>query len=87
VIDDFFAWLPGNDVIDWMAIAGTAFCVGGPIAFGLWALRDKFRPSHGEHWRPIDEPAPELVKPVAAPAGHRSEYERIIAESGKAGDF
>jgi hypothetical protein len=87
MIDDFFAWLPGNTVIDPAAIVGTLFVLTLALGFPLWMLLDRLRPSHGEHWRPIDEPAPELVKPVAAPAGHRSEYERIIAESGKAGDF
>jgi hypothetical protein len=68
MIDDFFAWLPGNTVIDPAAIVGTFVRADARVGFPA-----------------VD--APELVKPVAAPAGHRSEYERIIAESGKAGDF
>lgn len=56
------SWLTGNLVIDWMAIAGTVFLL---LVFGglpLWALWDKFRPQHGEHFRPIGD------SEVAAPA-------------------
>lgn len=53
-------WLTGNLVIDWMAIAGTAFLV---LVFGglPW---DKFRPQHGEHFRPVGEPAPAVSEPA-----------------------
>lgn len=43
------SWLTGNAVIDWMAIAGTVFCLGVPAAFGLWILWDRIHPASGQH--------------------------------------
>lgn len=58
MIGNLFAWLPGNDVLDWATVGGTAFCLFVPAAFLLWALRDKLRHGAGDHHRPFGEDAP-----------------------------
>jgi hypothetical protein len=62
MIDVVSSWLTGNPVIDAMAIAGTVFLL---LIFGglpLWAFLDRFRASHGEHWRPVGEVAPAVAE-------------------------
>lgn len=58
------SWLTGNLVIDITAIAGVAFYGAILLGFPLWMLRDKLRRGHGEHFRPIGEPAPAVSEPA-----------------------
>lgn len=72
MIDAFFAWLPGDDILDWAAIIGTAFLVLVFVVLPLWALVDHLRPSKGEHFRPVGEAASavsEPAEPVAVKSG------------------
>lgn len=65
MIDDFFAWLPGNDVIDWLFLIGTVVVVafvGFVLVGGVGLLADWLRSR-----KPVRKQAP------AAPATSESE--------------
>lgn len=64
------SWLTGGGAIDWAAIVGTAFCLAVFFGFIGWAAWDKFRPQHGEHFRPIGEP-PAVVESAVPVEGKR----------------
>jgi hypothetical protein len=64
MIADFFAWLPGPLAYDIFAIIGTLVLLVLFVGLPVWAFLDRFRPSHGEHYRPIGEAAAVVAVPA-----------------------
>lgn len=65
------SWLTGNPVIDSMAFAHVGVWALLGLGFPLWLSWDRFRPQHGEHFRPVDD-APAVLESEPAPVAVRS---------------